>query len=114
MIVVLVPKASPASVFEATREQIALTVKDTSATGSYVASIPPGLAVGEFEGAWMAMTRDMIFARYFESLEVALKFLESPPPALTQHQFASVVDGLQRMATKRVKRRAFQNGVPGE
>ena len=66
MIVVLVPKASPASVFEATREQIALTVKDTSATGSYVASIPPGLAVGEFEGAWMAMTRDMVFARYFE------------------------------------------------
>jgi hypothetical protein len=101
MIVVLVPHKNPPSVFETTREQVVLMLRDTSATGSYVASIPPGALGSEFDVAWDALTKDMKTARYFETVEEALTYYEAPRDGLSLQQHARIIHALKRLSSGR-------------
>jgi hypothetical protein len=100
MIVVLVPHKNPPSVLNTTREEVVLSVSDTSATGSYVASMPPGSLTLNFEEAWNALTKDMKTARYFETVEEALRYYDSACDGLSVQQHARIIDALKRHATK--------------
>jgi hypothetical protein len=97
MIVVLVPHKSPPRVLDTTREDIVLMVHDTSATGSYIASLPPGALNMGFEEAWSALTRDMTAAKYFESVQEAMAYYESARDGLSLQQHVRVIDALKRL-----------------
>jgi hypothetical protein len=97
MVVVLVPHCSPLRVFNATREQVVLMVRDTSETGSYVASLPPGLVGLGFEDAWSVLTKDMKSASYFESIQEAISHFESATDGLSLQQQARILDALKRL-----------------
>jgi hypothetical protein len=107
MIIILVPHRNPPSVLDKTPKEIVMMVRDTSATGSYIATWPPGETERAFEGAWVALTKDMKSAQHFETLEEAMKHYETVPPELTVHQHSRVVDGLQRLAEAAGKQTAF-------
>jgi hypothetical protein len=98
MIVVLVPYKSPPSVLNTTREEMVLRVRDTSATGSYVASIPAGSLGLGFEDAWNALTKDMRTAKYFETVEEAMTYYESVRDGLSLQQHARIIDALKRLS----------------
>jgi hypothetical protein len=100
MIVVLVPHKNPPSVLNTTREGVVLMMRDTSATGSYVASMPPGSLSLIFEEAWSALTKDMKTAKYFETAEEALRYYESVCDGLSVQQYARIFDALKRHARK--------------
>jgi hypothetical protein len=100
MIVVLVPHKSPPRVLNTTREGVVLMVRDTSATGSYIASMPPGSLNFGFEDAWSALTKDMTTAKYFETVEEALAYYESVRDGLSLQQHARIIDALKRLGAK--------------
>ena len=80
-----------------TREEVVTSVSDTSATGSYVASIPPGLAMESFEGAWSALTKDMKVARYFETTAEATAYFEAADgTTLTVLKRANILSALRK------------------
>ena len=101
MIVIFVPYRKPVTVFEATREAIGLMATDSSATATHTSSIPPGLLVGDFETCWSVLTKDLQWARHFESVKEALAYLSGPLHGLTIQQHAAVVTGLMRIDAKR-------------
>lgn len=100
MVVVLVPYKSPPRVLNTTREQVVLMVRDTSATGSYVASMPPGSLTLGFDEAWTALTKDMTTAKYFETAQEALAFYSSPCDGLSPQQHTRIIDALKRLSAK--------------
>jgi hypothetical protein len=102
VIVVLVPHKNPPSVLDTTREQLVLTVRDTSATGSYVASLPPGSVGSDFEGAWSALTRDMKTARYFETVEEAMRYYASLRDGLSWREHACIIGALKRLGLGKI------------
>ena len=73
-------------------------VRDTSATGSYIATWPPGETESAFKAAWIALIKDMQSAHHFETLEEAMNHYATVPRELTLQQHSRVVDGLQRLA----------------
>jgi hypothetical protein len=79
---------------------VVLMVRDTSATGSYVASIPAGSLGLDFEEAWSALTKDMKTAKHFETVEEALRHYESACDGLSLQQQARIIDALKRHAAK--------------
>jgi hypothetical protein len=98
MIVVLLSRFGPPRVLEMTREDVVAAVSDTSATGSYVASIPPGLALESFEGAWSAMTKDMKLARHFETpAEATAYFNDSAGAQLSVLERAHILSALRKL-----------------
>ena len=74
MIIVLVPHAGALKVFAASAEEVVAMVSDTSETGSYVASLPPGVIAGEFEAAWIRLTIDLRHARHFDTVDDAWQY----------------------------------------
>jgi len=74
---------------------------DSSATATHTSSIPPGLLVGDFETCWSVLTKDLQWARHFESVKEALAYLSGPLHGLTIQQHAAVVTGLMRIDAKR-------------
>jgi hypothetical protein len=72
---------------------------------------PPEVVVGEFEGAWSSMTRDLSFAKYFETLEQAWTAFDSRSLNVTHRDFTSVRDGLQKLSDKRAARNRVNSGV---
>jgi hypothetical protein len=100
VIVVLVPHKNPPRVLNLSREEVVLMVRDTSATGSYIASMPPGSLNLGFDDAWSALTRDMTTAKYFESVEEALAYYESARDGLSLQQHARIIDALKRLGAK--------------
>ena len=74
--------------------------RDTSATGSYSASIPPGSLNLGFDEAWSALTKDMITAKYFETAAEALAYYESVRDGLSLQQHARIIDALKRLGAK--------------
>jgi hypothetical protein len=100
MIAVLVPHKSPPRVLNTTREAVVLMVRDTSATGSYIASMPPGSLNLGFDDAWSALTKDMTTAKYFETVEEALAYYESVRDGLSLQQHARIIDALKRLGAK--------------
>ena len=97
MIIVLVPQKNPPSVLDTTREAVVLMVRDTSATGSYVASLPPGSLGLDFEDAWSALTRDMKTAKYFETVEEAMTYYASVRDGLSWQEHARIIGALKRI-----------------
>jgi hypothetical protein len=79
---------------------VVLMVRDTSATGSYIASMPPGSLTLEFDEAWSALTRDMTTAKYFESVEEAMAYYVSVRDGLSLQQHARIIDALKRLGAK--------------
>jgi len=110
VIFVLVRKGNPPTVFQGSKDDIVLMQQETSATGSYVASIPPGVVAEAFEGAWLSMTCDMPFAQYFETLGQARAAFDSRPPSLTHREFILVHDGLQKLGEKLAARNRVNEG----
>jgi hypothetical protein len=101
VIIVLVPQKNPPSVLDTTREAVVLMVRDTSATGSYVASLPPGSLGLDFEGAWSALTRDMKTAKYFETVEEAMTYYASVRDGLSWQEHAHILGALKRIGLRR-------------
>ena len=101
MIIVLVPQKNPPSVLDTTREAVVLMVRDTSATGSYVASLPPGSLGLDFEDAWSALTRDMKTAKYFETVEEAMTYYASVRDGLSWQEHAHILSALKRFGLRR-------------
>jgi hypothetical protein len=99
VIVVLVPYKSPPSVLDTTREAVVLRVRDTSATGSYVASLPPGSLGLEFDDAWSALTKDMKTAKYFGTVKEALTYYESARDGLSLPEHARIIGALKRLSS---------------
>jgi hypothetical protein len=93
-------KGNPPTVFEGSKDDIVLMQQETSAMGSYVASIPPGMVTEAFEGAWLSITCDMPFAQYFETQEQAQTAFDSRPPRLTHREFILIHDGLRKLRDK--------------
>jgi hypothetical protein len=87
-------------VLNTTREAVVLMVRDTSTTGSYIASMPPGSLNLGFEDAWNALTKDMKTAMYFETVEEAMTYYESVRDGLSLQQHARIVDALKRLCAK--------------
>jgi hypothetical protein len=100
MIVVLVPHKSPPRVLNTTREQLVLMVRDTSTTGSYIASLPPGSLSLGFEEAWSVLTKDMKAANCFETMQEAMAYYETLRDGMSLQQHARIIDALKRLGAE--------------
>jgi hypothetical protein len=94
VIVVFVRKAGPPIVFEATRDLLVTMVQETSATGSYVATLPPGSVTNDFDSAWLRLTRDMQSAAHFETVREAIDAYRSDRGNLTMAQHSRILGSL--------------------
>jgi hypothetical protein len=98
MIVVLIPYTGVPRVFSASRDELVAMVSDTSKTGSYVASLPPGVIASEFESAWIRLTLDLKDARYFYTVDEALRYYEASREGLNNVQRANILSALSGLA----------------
>jgi hypothetical protein len=80
-------------------------VTDTSQTGSYVASLPPGVVGTEFERAWIRLTLDLKDAAYFETVEAAQLHYRESRDGLNNVQHANILAALRKLAAAEPSRR---------
>jgi hypothetical protein len=97
VIVVLVPHLKPLEVLRMTRHDLVMRVRQLGETGQYLATLPPGRTIGEFEQAWARYTRDMKCARHFESLEEAREFYAGSRDGLTIVEHSRVIHALHQL-----------------
>jgi hypothetical protein len=99
MIIVLVPHAGAPKVFAASAEEVVAMVSDTSETGSYVASLPPGVVAGEFEAAWIKLTIDLRHAKHFGTVADAWQYYALNSYGLPNVRYVSILTALNAMGT---------------
>jgi hypothetical protein len=99
MIIVLVPHAGALKVFAASAEEVVAMVSDTSETGSYVASLPPGVVAGDFEAAWIRLAIDLQHARHFDTLDDARRYYALHRDGLPNVRHVSILTALNGFGT---------------